>query len=344
MAPLDHGWRWIQILITCFAAFVTSVCFLVLPETYAPALLRKRAKMLSNATGQVYRAPMDAKKPLDFGELMKVSLSRPWQLLFREPIVFILSLYMSIAYGTLYMFFGAFRACAACPARRPDVAQPSYSKKAAAGPPALAALPSLAWPSACSSPCSTSSSTTMRGSSGSLPSWATSRRPKNGFMARYRAESASLSDWPCLRGLAGPTSTGLCRSLRRVSSCVFASNSLTSLTGIFGAGMMVVFVGLTSEFFSCSRSLCANAASRLFDRALSDLFLMSDSIRDRTPTWSSPRLAWQPTVSCGPCSDVSFPVSLRLTRRCRGSQCAVFTTQMYRNLGSKLRTAKDGSS
>ncbi|KAL1967131.1 hypothetical protein VTN77DRAFT_3422 [Rasamsonia byssochlamydoides] len=36
------------------------------------------------------------------------ALLRPWILLFREPIVLILSIYMAIIYGTLYMLFPAF--------------------------------------------------------------------------------------------------------------------------------------------------------------------------------------------------------------------------------------------
>jgi hypothetical protein len=38
----------------------------------------------------------------------KTALSRPWILLFREPIVLLLSVYMAIIYGTLYMMFAAF--------------------------------------------------------------------------------------------------------------------------------------------------------------------------------------------------------------------------------------------
>lgn len=48
---------------------------------------------------------MDAEKKLDPKELFKTSLSRPWKLLFLEPIVLLLSLYMAIVYGTLYMLF-----------------------------------------------------------------------------------------------------------------------------------------------------------------------------------------------------------------------------------------------
>jgi hypothetical protein len=42
------------------------------------------------------------------GQLFKVSLIRPWILLFREPIVLLLSIYMSIIFGTLHMLFDAF--------------------------------------------------------------------------------------------------------------------------------------------------------------------------------------------------------------------------------------------
>lgn len=45
---------------------------------------------------------------LSLGESFKIALSRPWILLFTEPIVFLLSLYMAIIYGTLYMLFAAF--------------------------------------------------------------------------------------------------------------------------------------------------------------------------------------------------------------------------------------------
>lgn len=89
-------------------AVITVICILFVPETYAPTILRKRAALLSKATGKVYRAPMDAKKPLDVKQLFKTSLSRPWQLLFLEPIVMLISIYMAIVYGTLYMLFAAF--------------------------------------------------------------------------------------------------------------------------------------------------------------------------------------------------------------------------------------------
>lgn len=79
------------------------------PETYVPVLLRKRATALSQQTGKVYVSKMDIGQPKKtIASQLAISLSRPWILLFKEPIVLIISTYMAIIYGTLYMFFPAF--------------------------------------------------------------------------------------------------------------------------------------------------------------------------------------------------------------------------------------------
>lgn len=73
------------------------------PETYAPALLRKRAAHLSKVTGKYYRAPMDAEKELNIKRVFLTQLSMPWVLLFQEPIVMVISIYMAIIYvGQLF--------------------------------------------------------------------------------------------------------------------------------------------------------------------------------------------------------------------------------------------------
>lgn len=88
--------------------FWIALTFL-LPETYSPVLLRKRAEKLSKMTGKVYKSRGDVEEgPTTLGHAVKTALTRPWILLFREPIVFLLSIYMAIVYGTLYMLFAAF--------------------------------------------------------------------------------------------------------------------------------------------------------------------------------------------------------------------------------------------
>ncbi|KAF9771045.1 hypothetical protein IL306_011343, partial [Fusarium sp. DS 682] len=77
--------------------------------TYAPFLLRQRATQLSKITGHVYVSQIDHDRgKVTLAESFKTALSRPWILLFKEPIVLLLSIYMAIVYGTLYMLFGAF--------------------------------------------------------------------------------------------------------------------------------------------------------------------------------------------------------------------------------------------
>lgn len=82
---------------------------LTIPETYAPVLLKKRAAELSTVTGKKYMSVLEAKRgKATAAHAFKTALARPWALLFVEPIVFLISIYMAILYGTLYMLFGAF--------------------------------------------------------------------------------------------------------------------------------------------------------------------------------------------------------------------------------------------
>lgn len=85
------GWRWVAALIAMFSGILTIVGFLITPETYAPVLLQRRAALLSKVTGRVYRYKGSPKK-VQPKQLFKTALSKPWILLFREPIVFLLSL------------------------------------------------------------------------------------------------------------------------------------------------------------------------------------------------------------------------------------------------------------
>ncbi|KAF1956055.1 benomyl/methotrexate resistance protein [Byssothecium circinans] len=106
---MTEGWRWVQGLMAIFSGFIFFAAILCTPETYPPVLLRQRAATLSNMTGKVYMSSGDIEQgKTSLGEAFSTSLKRPWILLFTEPIVFLLSLYMAIIYGTLYMLFGAF--------------------------------------------------------------------------------------------------------------------------------------------------------------------------------------------------------------------------------------------
>jgi multidrug resistance protein len=102
------GWRWLYWI----QLILSGICWLFLtftiPETYAPAILDKRAKNLRKTTGE---SKYVTEKDLDLrplGQRLRIYLIRPIQLLFLEPIVLLISLYMSVLYGLLYMFFVAY--------------------------------------------------------------------------------------------------------------------------------------------------------------------------------------------------------------------------------------------
>ncbi|KAF2761513.1 MFS general substrate transporter [Pseudovirgaria hyperparasitica] len=106
---MTEGWRWIGGLMAIFSGFIWVVGSIISPETYSPVLLRRRAQNLSKITGKVYESRADHDRgKVTFVKVMSTSLKRPWILLFKEPIVLLLSVYMAIIYGTLYMLFGAF--------------------------------------------------------------------------------------------------------------------------------------------------------------------------------------------------------------------------------------------
>jgi MFS family permease len=103
-----EGWRWVEGLMAIFTGALWIIGTLTIPETYTPVILRRRAKKLSKMTGNVYKSKMEIEHGAKtIGQEFKTALSRPWILLFREPIVSLLSVYMAIIYGTLYMMFGA---------------------------------------------------------------------------------------------------------------------------------------------------------------------------------------------------------------------------------------------
>ena len=106
---MTEGWRWVMGFLAIFSGALWIIGTLIVPETYAPVLLRKRAAKLSKTTGKHYVSLVDHKRgKITFGVAMKTALLRPWILLFKEPIVLLLSIYMAIIYGTLYMLFAAF--------------------------------------------------------------------------------------------------------------------------------------------------------------------------------------------------------------------------------------------
>jgi multidrug resistance protein len=101
------GWRWLYWIQLILSAAVWVLITFTVPETYTPKLLARRASKMRKETGDdkyVTDEDLDL-RPLS--QRLRLFLLRPFQLLFQEYIVFFISVYMSVLYGLLYMFFVA---------------------------------------------------------------------------------------------------------------------------------------------------------------------------------------------------------------------------------------------
>ncbi|KNG84012.1 MFS transporter [Aspergillus nomiae NRRL 13137] len=104
---MAEGWRWIQGFIAVMSGVLWIAGSLIIPETYSPVLLRRRARILSAQTGKQYRSKLEETQS-PHAVLVKTALVRPWLLLTFEPVVLLISIYLAIVYGILYLLFAAF--------------------------------------------------------------------------------------------------------------------------------------------------------------------------------------------------------------------------------------------
>lgn len=102
------GWRWTMYLaaIMGFTGFTLDVLFL--DETYPPVILVAKAAELRRRTKNWGIHAKQEEIEVDFKELLQKNFLRPMRLLFFEPIVTLLSIYMAFIYGLLYLFLTAY--------------------------------------------------------------------------------------------------------------------------------------------------------------------------------------------------------------------------------------------
>jgi len=75
---------------------------------YPPVVLVEKASELRRRTKNWGIHAKQEEIEVDFHELVQKNFMRPWRILFTEPIVLLLSLYMSFIYGLLYLFLTAY--------------------------------------------------------------------------------------------------------------------------------------------------------------------------------------------------------------------------------------------
>lgn len=98
------GWRWTNWIVLILAGVLAALSFLV-PETYAPVLMRKKADKLRKDTGdEKYMSQFCYKDGEgDFWKLIQTNLERPIIMLFTEPLW-----YANNFYPTIFTLFAIF--------------------------------------------------------------------------------------------------------------------------------------------------------------------------------------------------------------------------------------------
>lgn len=102
------GWRWTEYITAIMAFFFTTVGFFIIPETYEPVILEWRAKRLRHST-KIWGIHAKAEESaVDLKNIAERYLLRPFVMLFLEPILVLITLYMGFIYGFLYLCFMAY--------------------------------------------------------------------------------------------------------------------------------------------------------------------------------------------------------------------------------------------
>ncbi|KAM9934229.1 hypothetical protein OXX80_006174 [Metschnikowia pulcherrima] len=100
-------WRWIYWTLLIVAGFFYVIFIAIVPETHHNTLLKKRSKFLRKTTGDDRYKALCELQVRSKVEVFTTSMTRPF-LLLSEVIVFLITIYMSVCYGLLYMFFFAY--------------------------------------------------------------------------------------------------------------------------------------------------------------------------------------------------------------------------------------------
>jgi hypothetical protein len=99
---VQKGWRWTQWTLLLFIA-VAYMGVLCSRETYKKTILKRRANKMGREMPNVGPTGIVALR-----YLIMVTLTRPIHMLFTEPIVIFLSIWVAFNFATVYCFFVAF--------------------------------------------------------------------------------------------------------------------------------------------------------------------------------------------------------------------------------------------
>ena len=105
---VDSGRYDLMVWMNMAFAGVMWILMATIPETYAPVILKKRAKRLRKETGNDNIMTEQEAKPLSFMELVNNNLVRPLKFIVTEPVLDLVCSFVALIYALLYAFFFAY--------------------------------------------------------------------------------------------------------------------------------------------------------------------------------------------------------------------------------------------
>jgi len=114
------SWRWVFGVATLFSA-ATLPLVAMMPETYVPVLLSRRAARLRKETGDqdiIAKSDLETKSAK---YVIEVVLTRPYRMLMHELIVACVCAYCALAYAIFYMYFEVIQTPDSCIAPASDI-------------------------------------------------------------------------------------------------------------------------------------------------------------------------------------------------------------------------------
>ena len=102
------GWRWTAWITLILGATTSLLVWAVTPETFEPVLLCWKAQKLRHETGNWALHAKSEEQKVDLQSIGSKYLTKPLRMILKEPILVIVTLYMTLVYGLLYLTFEAY--------------------------------------------------------------------------------------------------------------------------------------------------------------------------------------------------------------------------------------------
>ncbi|KAF2769076.1 putative MFS multidrug transporter [Teratosphaeria nubilosa] len=104
----NMGWRWTAWLVMIVTSFFLIIAIPTVPESLAPIILKQKAARRRFETKNWALHAQIEEEPVTFKALMRKYGLKPLEMIVKEPILVIFTIYISLVYGILYLIFFAF--------------------------------------------------------------------------------------------------------------------------------------------------------------------------------------------------------------------------------------------